>query len=338
MDMDKMMAQMQQMGGMFSGEKEKKPEEKDTGFKIVKKGKKKKVAGIDAQIWTVESEYEGKKERMDVSVTDDKKVVDAITKYTEVMKSFTQMSGEEEDGLSDLFKIAPGHVVIALDGMKLVKFDDADIPDAVYALPKGMDTGKKVAKSTAVKKPPLCPITGKNGEATQLNKMLKPEVNGWKLIENGTCMNMMKMRMENVIYKKGDAYIYISLSVNVEDEKGVVATYKNNNLKVEDLQRGKIQGHKYQSAYLVKAKQKGMDIRLKNAMLTMYAVGDKKADMASFAKEAFDLSKFTPVKREKAKPKDALKNLGAMFGGKSGSQSDADMKKAGEMLKGLFGK
>jgi hypothetical protein len=340
MDMDVMMAQMKQMGNMFSGEKEKSVE-KAPQFKIIKKGTNKKVAGVDAQLWTVESKFEGKKEQMDIFVTDSKNVVDAVKKYTETMKVFTQMGGEEEDGFSSIFNIAPGHVTVSFEGMKLVKFDDANIPDTVYTLPKGMNTGKSTAKVAAVKKPPFCPMTGKHGEASQLNKMLKPEANGWKRIESGTCMNMMKMRVENVIYQKGDTYIHISLSVNVEGEQGIIATYKTRNMNVSDLQRGKIQEKRYQAGFLELVGQNAMDIKLSNAMITLTATKNVKDALPDFAKTVFDLSKFVAVKKSKANADDALKELGNVFGGKSAGKgempSNADMQKAGEMIKGLFG-
>jgi len=91
------------------------------------------------------------------------------------------------------------------------------------------------------------------------------------------------------------------------------------------------------------AKQNAIDIRLNNAMLTMSATGSTKVDLASFSDNVLDLSKFVPVKKSKATADDALKSLGGMFGGQGGSSngnapSNADMEKAGEMLKGLFGK
>ena len=341
MDMDVMMAQMKQMGKIFAGEEEKSVE-KVPQFKIVKKGKKKKIAGVDAQLWTVAFDNKGKEGQMDIFVTDDKKVVEAVNKYTEVMKVFTQMGGEEEDGFSTMFNIAPGYVTVSFEGMELVKIDDADIPDTVYALPKGMEMGKSTAKAVAVKKPPFCPMTGEHGEAVQLNKMLKPEANGWKRIESGTCMNMMKMRVENVIYQKGDAYIHISLSVNVEGEQGIIATYKTRNMNVSHLERGKIQGKRYQAGLLELMGQNVMDIKLPNAMITLTATKNVKESLPDFAKSVFDLDKFVAVEKSKANADDALKELGNMFGGKGGNKeempSNADMQKAGELLKGLFGK
>lgn len=147
MDMDVMMEKMKEMAKMFGGALEEEMKtSKAPEFKVIKKGEKKKVAGVDAQVWTVEVEEEGKKERMDVVVTNDSKIVDAIHKYTDVMKQFTQMDGEEGDALSSLFNIAEGYVVVSFDGMKLVKYDGADIPDSVFVLPAGTDIGEKLKK------------------------------------------------------------------------------------------------------------------------------------------------------------------------------------------------
>jgi len=346
MDMDVMMEQMKQMSAAFGGMPEESEQEKNTesDFKVIKKGKSKTVAGVKGQIWTIEFEEEGKKERLDIVVTDDDKVVDAIHKYLAVMKQFTQMGGEEDDGLSSILNIAKGYVTIGFDGMELVKFDDADIPDSVYALQKGMavDTTSGKTVTATVKKPPLCAITGKVGEAKQLSSMLKPSANGWKQLSSAMCLNMMKMTVENAIYQKGDSYIHINLSINVEDEKGIVATYRTNNMEITDHKKGKIQGNRYQSAYLKMAKQNAIDIRLNNAMLTMSATGSEKVDLASFADNVLDLSKFVPVKKSKATADDALKSLGALFGGGGSSKSSGtnpkDAKAAEEMLKGLFGK
>jgi hypothetical protein len=338
-DMDVMMEQMKQMSAKYAGmlgevEKE---ESQESNFKIVKKGESKTVAGIKGQVWTVEHEEEGQKEQLNLVVTDDVKVVDAVHKYMNVMTQFTEGSGEE-DGLSSLMNIEKGYVTIAFEGMELVKFDDADISDSVYALPADMDVGKKTGVS--VEKPPLCPLVGSHGEAQQLSQMLKPEANGWKQLASATCLNMMKMRIENAIYQKGDSYIHINLSINVEDEKGIVATYRTNGMEIQNHKKGKIQGNRYQAAYLKRSKHDAMDIRLKNAMITMSTTGNDKVDLVAFSKAVFDLSKFVPVEKSKATADDALKSLGGLFSGDASQsgESTKDAKTAEEILKGLFGK
>ena len=345
MDMDVMMEQMKQMSAAYGGMTEELEQEKSqkSDFKIVKKGKSKTVAGIKGQVWTIESEEEGGKERLNLVVTDDDNVVDAVNKYMGAMKQFTQMSGEEDDGLAALMNIAPGYVTIAFDGMKLVKFDEEDIPDSIFALPKGMDVGKKLSDGKAiVKQPPLCPMTGSQGVAKQLSQMLKPSANGWQQLSSAMCLNMMKMTVENAIYKKGDSYIHMSLSINIEDESGIVATYRTQNMEISNHKKGKVQEKRYQSAYLKRAKQNAIDIKLNNAMLTMSVTGSEKVDLASFADNVLNLGKFVPVKKSKATADDALQSLGAMFGGQGaspqGNPSNEDMQKAGEMLNSFFGK
>jgi len=344
MDMDVMMNQMKQLSSAFGG----KPQEESANhnspkFKIIKKGKHKTVAGIKGQVWTIEHNEDGKKEHLDIVVTDNKKVVDAVHKYIEAMNQFTQMGGEKNDGLSSILAIEKGYVTIGLEGMELVKFDTSNIDSSLYVLPKGMNVSNNKSGVYIVQKPPLCAIVGSHGKAKQLDAMLKKSANGWKKIESATCMNMMKMYMENAIYQKGDSYIHISLSVNVEGENGMIAKYKLGNLKVSNLQRGKIEGHRYQLGHLERVGQDAMDIKLPNAMLSLTATKNVKDNLADFAKSVFDLSKFTPVKKSKPSADDALKSLGAMFGGQgdghhqSGGVNQADIQKAGEMLKGLFG-
>lgn len=345
MDMDVMKEKMKQMASMFGGGDINKPKEKPAlKYKILKKSKGKKIDGIETEKWTISVTEEGKTEKMDLLVSKDEKVVDAVGKYVSAMEEFNKMSPEEESGLSEIINIKPGYVTVSFEGMKLKKYNDADIPDKVFALPAGMDVGKKLkgVQTTTVKKPPLCPLVGKHGDAKQLKKMLKTEVDGWKLIENGTCINMMKMRAENAIYQKGDAYIHINLSINVAGENGMIAKYRTNNMKVSNLQQGKIQGHRYQSALLNRVGQNAMDIKLSNAMLSLTATKNVKDELPLFAKSVFDLSQFVPIKKSKPTADDALKSLGGLLGGKGGGQADnaqnnADMQKAGEMLKGLFG-
>ncbi|KAB7890080.1 hypothetical protein [Poseidonibacter ostreae] len=337
MDMDVMMEQMKQMSAKYGGMPEEVFEEESQvpDFKIVKKGESKTVAGIKGQVWTLEYEEEGK--QLDLLVTDDDKVVDAVHKYMNVMTQFTQGSADE-DGLSSIMNIEKGYVTIAFEGMELVKFDDAEISDSVYALPASMNVDKKTEVS--VKKPPLCPLVGSHGEAQQLLEMLKPEANGWKQLSSATCMNMMKTKIENAIYQKGDYYIHINLSINAEDEKGMVGKYRINDMEIKNYKKGKIQGKRYQAAYLKKSKHDAMDIRLENAMLTMTTTRNDKVDLVEFSKAVFDLSKFIPVEKSKATADDALKSLGGLFdGGTSQSEENPkDTKTAEEMLKGLFGK
>jgi hypothetical protein len=143
MDMDVMLEQMKQMAAMYGDAPEADMEPSGTpDFEIIKKGEHKTVAGVEGEVWTVEFEEDGKKKQQDIVVTDEEEVVDAIHKYVGAMEKFAKMGGSEED-ISSVFDIADGYVTIAFEGMTLVKYDDSDIPDAVFVLPKGMDMGAK---------------------------------------------------------------------------------------------------------------------------------------------------------------------------------------------------
>ena len=344
MDMDIMMQQMKQMRGMMDTDgstyDKSYPIPK---FKVVHKGDKKKIAGVEGQVWTIEVNEDGKKEHMDVVVTDNDDVVEAVKKYSQIMQQFTDMGDEGDDALSTLLNIKDGYAVISFDGMQLIKYSDNNIPNTVFALPAGMKMKKTQNKhmNTTVKKPPLCPMVGAHGSAKQLSQILKSEADGWKIIENASCVNMMNMQVENAIYQKGNGYIHISLSINVDGENGMIATYKMNHMKVSNLQRGKIQGLRYQSGFLEQIGQNVMDIKLQNAILTLTATKNVKDDLNSVAQEILDLSKFKPTKKTKPSADDALKSLEVMFGGNGSSSnqapSNADMQKAQKMLNGILG-
>lgn len=263
-------------------------------IKIIKKLKNRNVAGIDAEVWTVDFFDEGYVERMNIAVTDNKKVVEAIGKYVKVMDEFSKLD-PEESSIGSLFNIKEGYVLLSASDMNLIKFDDSLLDSKLFVLPNSLNEKAVEETNSVIMKPELCPLTGTVGKAKQLSQILKPTSNDWELLESGTCLNMMNMTLESAIYQKNNAYIYMSLAINLEDEKGIVTTYRNNNLKIKDYKKGKIQGKYYQTAYLEKAHQYAMDIRLDNAILTMSEIGDEKLDFADFANKVLDLKKFVPV-------------------------------------------
>lgn len=263
-------------------------------IKIIKKLKNRNVAGIDAEVWTVDFFDEGYVERMNIAVTDNKKVVEAIGKYVKVMDEFSKLD-PEESSIGSLFNIKEGYVLLSASDMNLIKFDDSLLDSKLFVLPSSLNEKAVEETNSVIMKPELCPLTGTVGKAKQLSQILKPTSNDWELLESGTCLNMMNMTLESAIYQKNNAYIYMSLAINLEDEKGIVTTYRNNNLKIKDYKKGKIQGKYYQTAYLEKAHQYAMDIRLDNAILTMSEIGDEKLDFADFANKVLDLKKFVPV-------------------------------------------
>jgi len=283
--------------------------------KIKSFGKDIKIAGINAQEATISYQENGHTQTVKAIVSKDEDIVDAMKKFSQAMGEFSS-----EGNMQDMF-LVDGYAILKIDSMQLVKFDKSSIDDKDFAQTATKNTKK------AVKKPPFCPVTGVVGASKQLVKMLKPQVNGWKLVKTATCSNMMKMIIENALYQKDNKYIHIGLYINQQD-KGIIAKHKSINLPIKDLKRGKIQGYKYQSGLLETLDTYAMDIKLPNAMLTLTSYHD--VNLKEFAKDALNLKLFKPVKKSSFDPNSMFKD------GKMPSQED--MKKMGDMLKNIFGK
>jgi len=304
-DMSAMLQRAKAMYGNVMQEEEQTKNQKDD-FKVVKKGKKINYLGIDAWEWELLVNDNGEKNKVKVIVTKDKAFINAIKKVSNLYKKYMDSN---EDNFN--MELEDGYYIVSFEDMKLLKFKQKDIPNSNFVI----NSGKKSINFNA-KKPPLCPITKLQGKAKDLLKVVKKEVSGWKLIENATCMRLMGISLENAIYKKGNSYIHITLSLNSNDS-GMVAKYLVSKMKVKDLKRGKIQNHRYQGAYLALSGVNALDIKLKNGVITLNGANSVD-ELISFAKEAFDLSKFKPSKSTKPNMQmpnmQDLEKLKKMFG------------------------
>jgi len=329
MDMQAMKATIGQMANAMGGaSQEPTPKPK---IKVLKKESGKKIAGIDCELWTIEATYNGKTEKVKAYVSNDKKLVSSVKAYAKVMQDMASGLGGNMN-FEDMVMVKDGYAIVSTDGMKLEKFDTSDIDIKEFAVGGKVATNPLAGGATKVKVPPLCPLSGAHGKAVHLKPILKPKADGWKLIKSAKCLDMMKMSIENAIYKKGDSYMHISLSIN-SDEPGMIAKYLNNGMKIKNLKRGKIQGHRYQEGFLDMAGVNDMDIRLNNAMISITETNSNEP-IDKFANAVLDLSKFKAVKKSKPTAEDALKMLG---GSGAKMPSSKDMKKMQDMLKNMMG-
>ena len=334
MDMTSMLAQMSQMGG--GEESFKKPK-----IEIVSKGASKTIAGIKAKEWTIKFKEHGRTIKDKVYVTDNKDLRKALNGFSKFMSKMAPGSGSE-----NMYEIKDGYVMVAGDGFKITSLSKKDLPDALFTINKSTKIPNSITKIKKpvihIKKPPVCAIIGKHGKAKMLLNIIKPNVDGWKLIDNGTCSDMMGMHLENALYQKQDGYIHLSLSVNDPHNQGLIATYKVRGLSITGLKRGKLQGHRFQMTHLDMAGVKALDIKLPNAMLELTATDNVTDNLEKEANNLLNLSKFKPVKRTRANPQDALKNLGKIFGGKhqngANMPSQKDLQKMQNMMKQMMGK
>lgn len=332
MDMSAILSQMSQMG---SG----KPSFKKPKFEIINKGASKTISGFKAREWTIKFKERGHIITDKVFVTNNSDLRKALEGFSKFMSKMTPKADSE-----NMYEIKDGYVLVAGDGFKITNFDKKDLANTLFAInSKPSSLGGVKNPMINIKKPPVCAIVGKHGEAKMLLSMIKQSANGWKLIDNGTCIDSMGIHLENALYKKADGYIHLSLSVNDPHNQGLIAKYRVNGLSIKGLKRGKLQGHRYQMAHLDMAGVNALDIKLSNAMLEFTSTNNVSDNLEKEADNLVNLSKFKPVKHTKPNPKDALRDLGKMFGGanhKNGANmpNQKDLEKMGDMMKQMMGK
>ncbi len=295
-DMDKANKELGQLGN-FMGMSE---EKNRAIFKILKKGVRKHIAGINAQEWTVEVDDNGQKNRIKVYVTDDKRFVNAIKKLSKATKSFYQNT---DNMFANFLEIKKGYAIVQSDDMRLKSFDTKRVDDAIFVLPKAQKSTVKETKSSSKKALKACPIGGTGKKSIKLTPMLKEDIDGWRLVENQNCIDTLGMLTEGAVYKKGDEFTRITLSVNVDGEIGIIEKYKRDNMKMSGYKRGNIEGFGYQMAHVGLANEYVLDIKLPNAMLSIDSFTNK--NLYNFAK-GLKLRNFKATK--KTAPKEHMQN------------------------------
>ncbi|SFV62538.1 hypothetical protein MNB_SV-9-911 [hydrothermal vent metagenome] len=109
-------------------------------FKLIKKLDKEYIAGFNGEIWLVESTEDGKTEQEKIVICSNKELVNAVKDYFKIMRDFGEgASGQEfDEELESMFMVKDGYVLIAADGIELVKFEKNSISSKVFTLPKGV--------------------------------------------------------------------------------------------------------------------------------------------------------------------------------------------------------
>ncbi len=109
-------------------------------FKLIKKLDKEYIAGFNGEIWLVESTEDGKTEQEKIVICSNGELVSAVKDYFNIMRDFGEgASGQEfDDEFESMFMVKQGYVLIAADGIELVKFEKNSISSKVFTLPKGV--------------------------------------------------------------------------------------------------------------------------------------------------------------------------------------------------------
>ncbi len=374
MDMDEMRAML---GGMGGGMKQRAQAAKhELDMKVIKKGKKRTVAGIKGQVWTVQFNEDGKAEQMDVVVTDDKRVVKAMGAYGKAISRMAMSAEESDDEFLSMMMIEPGHVMIASeedeDGNKfeLQSFSDKSIAASTFVLPANAEKqqmpnlaglfgggGQKSADGSKQKgllsdcyDKVCCGST--DGDAKVLTSMLSASEGGFKLHGTPSVCNILGISSffgsgdhEGALYKKGkDDYIQITLNMDDAGEGSVQTSREQVKMgmgmvhEVKDYKKGSYGSSTYYYGYLEPMHQQTLDIMLDNgAMLSVSRIAEnKKIDMIDWAEGAIDLGAYGKSKTKAASSGDSKKGSDSENSSLNTDAINEGVDDAVEMFKSFF--
>lgn len=114
-------------------------------FTLLEKKGRRSVAGMEGEVWEVESEEDGEKYREEIVVTDDKDLVEAMHISMDILKSFGEgpYGMEIGDDLVSMMLVADGYVLLSAKGMEFRSFNKRKIEGDVFTLPEGAVNGMK---------------------------------------------------------------------------------------------------------------------------------------------------------------------------------------------------
>ena len=117
---------------------EESPEGGVGGFKLLRKVASKRVAGLPAEEWEVELIIDGvpKTERMVLSK--DPAYQKAMALYIRAMERFAKQAGGEAAEEAAAYRLPGGYMVVSAEGMELVDFKAAPLPDKIFRAPKNV--------------------------------------------------------------------------------------------------------------------------------------------------------------------------------------------------------
>jgi len=107
-------------------------------FKVLNRGQEEIVSGIKGEIWEVESEEDGEKYREKIVVTNNKELVDAMSKSFEILQKFGEGPYGREIGLDikSMMFVEKGYVLISAEGIRYQELRKDKIPKETIKLPK----------------------------------------------------------------------------------------------------------------------------------------------------------------------------------------------------------
>jgi len=106
-------------------------------FKVLNKAGEEIVSGIKGEVWEVESEEDGEKYREKIVVTNNKELVNAMSKSFEILQKFGEGPYGREIGTDEksMMFIENGYVLISAEGIRYQELRKDKIPNDTLKLP-----------------------------------------------------------------------------------------------------------------------------------------------------------------------------------------------------------
>ena len=147
MDMDKIDKVTRKLTEELNVSKEKiqAPKTEKPFFTILRKGAARTIAGIEGEMWQVESEEDGRKYQEEIVVTNDKEVVEAMRISLWALNQFGEgpYGMEIDHDLETMMLVTDKYALLSAEGMVFKKLDKSKISNDVFQLPKDAANGMK---------------------------------------------------------------------------------------------------------------------------------------------------------------------------------------------------
>lgn len=118
-------------------------------FTILKKGGAKSIKGIEGEVWEVESQEDGEIYKESIVVTNNKELVNAMSRSIQTIKLFGEGPYGMEFGpdMESMMLVRDGYVLLSAEGIEFESLDDKPIAAETIALPKNAKDGLKYIAS-----------------------------------------------------------------------------------------------------------------------------------------------------------------------------------------------
>ncbi len=254
----------------------------DIKYKVIKKEQNLKIAGFDAEKWTIQ--YLENNRTEDVFVSKDPKIVSAVLSVIEALKKILPNNKQKN---ADIFNMGNGYVLLGSRDLQLISYEEKPLPKKLFAIDTELNEKEEKVLSENIKNCFTKVCCGQKIEAAQeLASFLNKNIENWKLKEVAKCKAPQEAGLESALYTDSNRSIIIEITTNGQ-QGGKIESLKKQGLKLVNIRESRINGFKITTAYLPIVNATIADIMLPSGTISIYCKG--KSDLSAFAKKAIKL-------------------------------------------------